>query len=341
MENMSFWTRAGTLLLAPGWALLEAATFNANFNDGQVPAGAQIFGNAVVEAGGVGDTPCLKLTKNSNSEQGSIVIEDLDGGAYVYGFRATFLTRVGGGTSVPADGRSLCVAPDIPDGAWGEAGVGTGLRVQFDTYDNGTTEVAPEISIRYRSNDVATRPFDISVLRTGDAFERIGVRVNRAGTLDLYYGDTAVYRGRPLPDFTPFGAGRFGWGARTGGLNDNHWMDDIRIAMNTQPEAAPVLSITSSGGDVVIRWTGGGTLQTTTALPGGLVRCAGCGLGVHHTRDGCRAVLPGSAISVAVSTATAAGKKQRPGRSPVSVSLEARTLTGGCVRTAWSDPAST
>jgi hypothetical protein len=139
--------------------------------------------------------------------------------------------------------------------------------------------VAPEIAIRYRSNDVATRPFDISVLQTGGAFEQIGVRVNRNGTLDLYYGTTAVYRGLPLPNFTPFAAGRFGWGARTGGLNDNHWVDDIKIGLNTQPDAGPTLTITRSGANIVITWTGGGTLQTTTALPGGWTDVPGASSG--------------------------------------------------------------
>jgi len=106
------------------------------------------------------------------------------------------------------------------------------------------------------------------VLQTGDAFEQIGVRVNRNGTLDLYYGDTAVYRALPLPGFAPFEAGRFGWGARTGGLNDNHWMDDVRIALNTQPDVAPRLTVTQSGANVVITWSGGGTLQSATALSG-------------------------------------------------------------------------
>ncbi|HOY56726.1 MAG TPA: hypothetical protein PK640_01150 [Verrucomicrobiota bacterium] len=100
------------ILAAP----LRAGVFNADFNDGQVPAGSLIFGNALVESGGgVGDTACLKLTKNANSQSGSIVIEDLDGYANVYGVRATFMARVGGGTSVPADGWSFCVG-DLPDG---------------------------------------------------------------------------------------------------------------------------------------------------------------------------------------------------------------------------------
>jgi hypothetical protein len=176
---------------------------------------------------------------------------------------------VGGGTATPADGCSFVMGEDIADGSFGEDGSGSGLVVSFDTYDNGTTEVAPEISIRYRGSDVATRSFDIAVIRTGAQFKQIGVRLNRSGTLDLYYGDTAVYRSLILPGYAPFSAGRFGWGARTGGLNDNHWVDDVKIALNSQPAAGPTLAVGLSAGNVVLTWPGGGTLQTTTAFPGG------------------------------------------------------------------------
>ncbi|HRY51922.1 MAG TPA: hypothetical protein P5186_28150 [Candidatus Paceibacterota bacterium] len=240
-----------------------------DFNNGTVPADGAIFGNAVVQfSGGVSDTGFLQLTEAVNDQSSSFLLNTPAGSAPIKDFTATWMMRVGGGTATPADGCSFILGTDIGDGAFGEDGAGAGLVVSFDTYDNGTTEVAPEISIRYQSTDVATRPFDINVLRTGDVFEPIGVRVNRNGTLDLYYGDTAVYRGLPLPGYTPFDAGRFGWGARTGGLNDNHWVDDIKIALNIQPDAGPTLTISRSGENVVITWTGGGTLQTTIALPG-------------------------------------------------------------------------
>lgn len=242
---------------------------NLDFNDGNVPAGGATFGSALVQwFGGVNDTGFLQLTEAINDQSASFLLNTPAGAAPIHDFTATWMMRVGGGTAVPADGFSFVLGDDIADGTFGEDGAGSGLIVSFDTFDNGTTEVAPEISIRYRNLNVATRPFDISVLRTDDAFEQIGVRVNRAGTLDLYYGDTAVYRGLELPGYAPFAAGRFGWGARTGGLNDNHWVDDIRIALNTQPAIGPTLSIARSGANVVIAWTGGGTLQTSTAPTG-------------------------------------------------------------------------
>ncbi len=116
---------------------------------------------------------------------------------------------------------------------------------------------------------MATRKFDISVLRTGDTFVDLGVRVNRSGTLDLYYGNTAVFRGLALPGYQPFAAGRFGWGARTGGLNDNHWVDNIRVAVNLQPNVASISGIKkNANGTITIEWTGGGVLQTAPTVLG-------------------------------------------------------------------------
>ena len=247
-----------------------------DFNDTSVPAGGAVFGSAYVSgSGGVNGSPLMVLTDAVNSQSGSFLLNTPTGAAPIHDFTATWMVRVGGGTATPADGFSFVLGPDIPDGPFDNNGAGSGLVVSFDTYDNGTTEVAPEISIRYRSADVATRPFDIGVLETGEGFEQVGVRVNRNGTLDLYYGDTAVYRGLVLPGYTPFAAGRFGWGASTGGLNDNHWVDDIKIALNTQAAVGPTLVITRSGENVVLTWPGGGTLESTIALPGGWTAVAG------------------------------------------------------------------
>jgi hypothetical protein len=249
---------------------------NLNFDDGTVPIGGAIFGSAYVNPfGGVGSTAFLDLTDAFNDQAGSFLFNTPAGVDPINDFTATWMVQVGGGTATPADGFSFVLGSDIPDATFGEDGAGSGLIVSFDTYDNGTVEVAPEISIRYKNVDVATRPFDISVLDTGGAFEQVGVRVSGDGTLDLYYGDTAVYRGLVLPGYTPFAAGRFGWGARTGGLNENHWVDDIKIALNTRP----VLKIHLSGGNVIIEWTGGGTLQTTTSLPGGWTDIPGASSG--------------------------------------------------------------
>src|SRR5215831_12973334 len=125
--------RTGFLL--SGVALtVQAGSFSTDFNTGALPAGSHTNANAAGGAyleltGGVGDSGCLKLTKNINSQNGSFILDDLDAGQPIYGFDVTYKVRIGGGTSTPADGMSLCVAPDLSDTIlFGEGGAGSGLR---------------------------------------------------------------------------------------------------------------------------------------------------------------------------------------------------------------------
>lgn len=261
--------------------------FDYNFNDGQVPPNGIILGNAIVQpTGGVNDSGFMQLTEAVNSQSSAFELPTPDGVTSIADFTATWMMRVGGGSDTPADGYSFVVGPDIPDATFGEDGAGSGLIVSYDIFDNGSTEDAPEITIRYKANDVITRPFPISVLRTGSDFVQLGVRVNRNGTLDLYYGNTAVYRGVVLPNYTPFTAGRFGWGARTGGLNENQWMDDLKISINTQAAEGPRLNVALVNGNLVITWAGGGVLQSATTIPGSWGDIAGATSGYTTSAAG-------------------------------------------------------
>src|SRR5438094_9917793 len=108
-----------TGLLLSGFVLsVHAGTFTSDFNSGALPAGshtnANANGGAYLElTGGVGDSGCLKLTKNINSQNGSFILDDLDAGQPIYGFDITYKLRIGGGTGTPADGMSLSVVPDL------------------------------------------------------------------------------------------------------------------------------------------------------------------------------------------------------------------------------------
>ncbi|HOK77854.1 MAG TPA: hypothetical protein PLW35_09050, partial [Verrucomicrobiota bacterium] len=198
-------------------AAVDAGVFNANFNDGMVPLGSAVWGNAVVEpTGGVNNSGCLKLTKNEGSQQGSFVIDDLDGGAPVYGFRVSMKVRVGGGTVPPADGWSFCVAPDLPDAAWGEEGTGTGLTLAFDTYDNGGGE-APAIDLKIGNQVIVSKKVPIGDISTDDQYAPVVIAVNPDGSLDLEYNGKVHFSKFYFPNYQPLAFARFGFGARTGG----------------------------------------------------------------------------------------------------------------------------
>jgi hypothetical protein len=234
-------------------ASLRAGSLSLNFDDGAVPAGTAAHGNAVVEAAGGFTGGALKLVKNVNGQQGSFVIDDLDGGAPINSFNATFKARVGGGTTPPADGWSVCLAADLPDGAWSEEGVGTGLIVAFDLYDNGAGE-APAITIRWAGTQIAEVKPGINPLITGEAgtpaWADVQIKLDADGSLDVVF-DGVTYISNLYTPFEPVVGGRLGFGARTGGLNMNVFVDDLNLDTTTgglqaalvhQPQSSTFLS---------------------------------------------------------------------------------------------------
>src|SRR5438876_12042919 len=125
----------------------RAGVFTNNFNSDPSAAVSIIDMAKWVSSGGVGGSGYVSLTDAINSQQGAMIVGDLDGGAAVAGFRANFKLRMGGGSGNAADGFSFNFADDIPDANFGEEGTGTGLTIAFDIYDNGGGE-APAIDVK-------------------------------------------------------------------------------------------------------------------------------------------------------------------------------------------------
>lgn len=254
-HSLALWASLGCLTAALPSA--SAGTFTANFNDGAVPAGLTLHGVAkVVPTGGVGGSGYISLTDAIGSQQGGLIVDDLNAGNPIGGFTVSFSIQVGGGGSQPADGFSLSVGDDIADGAPAEEGVGNGFRVAFDTYDNGGGE-APAIDLYYNGNVIARTKFDgvtaltlppvvdpatgkPASLMTGTNFAPVVVTLKPNGTVDLTYKGIQVYKNQLIPDYTPKAA-RFALGARTGGSVETHWVDDLSIT--TEPPATGVAGI--------------------------------------------------------------------------------------------------
>ena len=129
----------------------------------------------------------------------------------------------------PADGFSFVWANDLTDNVvFGENGSGSGLTVGFDIYRN--TDEAPSFNIFYKGVIVAAKMVDISALETGDVFEDVFIRLNPEGTVDVQYKGDVIFNKVALPGFAAMSGGRFAWGARTGGYNENQWVDNIKLA---------------------------------------------------------------------------------------------------------------
>jgi len=225
------------------------------------PTRVSLYGNAAVTQG------LLRLTTNANSQAGTCIILDFNTNRVVTSFTATFKALVGGGTTPPADGWSFNFATNLPNAnfAMGEEGDGSGLSICFDTYDNGVYE-APAIDVKYGRVTLASTRADF--LETGEAFVDVVIEVDEEGYLDLTYNAIKVYEHLACYQPTP---GRFALSARTGGLNDNHWFDDLSITTTVAaptPTLIKLSSITVAGGNVIITWNGGAgiKLQKTPTL---------------------------------------------------------------------------
>jgi len=96
-------------------------------------------------------------------------------------------------------------------------------------------------------------------------YANLVIRVNENGTLDLQYKGNAIFNGLPLPGYTPLAGGRFGLGARTGGQNETHWVDNIAIA-TTVGVNQPTLGFSRSGNTLTLTWGAGFKLQSTGSL---------------------------------------------------------------------------
>jgi hypothetical protein len=139
---------------------------------------------------------------------------------------------MGGGPAVPADGFSFNIAAGLPAGVVpnAEEGVGQGLSVCFDIWDNGNeTPPAPSIDVRYKGQVVAAAHLLIDDIVTGDDYRTVLLRVTPDGKLDLVYGDLVVAAGVQLPDYTPMTNAAAGFYSRTGGSNENVWIDNLQI----------------------------------------------------------------------------------------------------------------
>jgi hypothetical protein len=214
----------------------------------------------------------LWLSDGQLGQLGGLVINDLNGATGESGFIANFRVRVDGGTSPPADGFSLSWGTDVPlapaAGAW-EEGLGTGLRVAFDFFDNGGGE-APAVDIFAGEFLRAHASVPLEWLYTGSNWAGIAVRMGPTGHVDVAINNRIIHWQVPMGRTNQAGA-RWALAARTGGLSASMRFDDIQIApYDTTPYpvilAHPQPFLTHEGGrakfavtlarpqDALIRW---------------------------------------------------------------------------------------
>ena len=221
---------------------VQGGALSENFDSGFAP-GVPIGTAYLDTSGGVSDSGCLKLTEAAFGQMGTFIFDELDGWSPITGFRASFNMKIGGGTG--ADGISFNFAGDYSWWTFGEEGEGSGLTISFDTYDNGNGE-APAIDIKYGWATIFSQRGNLSLFRTGD-FIPVIVNVDPDGSLDLTVNGQAVVENL-VGAFSPT-AGQFAFGARTGGLDDYQFIDDLEIVTTTSSPVMPYLQYASPQGN--------------------------------------------------------------------------------------------
>jgi hypothetical protein len=147
--------------------------------------------------------------------------------------------------------------------------------VCFDIYDkadgnpNNATGEAPAITLKWGSTVIAESRLALSDLVTGDGFAEVIVRLTADGLLDVAFnGKVLLYR-NPVPGFGSISGGRFGFFARTGGLNANQWVDNLNLytylsaplRVSRQPASLTVLTGRSATFDAQVNTPAGATYR--------------------------------------------------------------------------------
>lgn len=230
------WLTSATVVLT--MVTVRAGNFSSDFNSG-LPSGAAVLGNAFVDSvGGPDGSGCLKLTTASSSQTGTFVLPDLDNGNRIQSFVATFNMHIGNGSTPGADGISFNFG-EVPPVAFGEDGIinslgKQGVSITFDAFDNGSNDdpEGPEVRIRFytgtQSNTLISRRKLSNQLKMGSGYVPVLIRMNVGGSFDVYLNNVPIYT-----NLFVVGTGTAGWvfsfGARTGGLYEEHWIDDLNI----------------------------------------------------------------------------------------------------------------
>jgi hypothetical protein len=147
---------------------------------------------------------------------------------------------------------------------FGEEGSGNGLIVSFDTYANGGSDV-PGISLKWQGSLLAEKPMPFSALLSDPDYFPVVIKIDADATADVLFNNEVIFYDVSLPGFSSLSGGNFIWAARTGGLNQNAFVDDINLFTTTASNpATDSLAIAIAGNSLVITYTG--TLQSSTDL---------------------------------------------------------------------------
>jgi hypothetical protein len=190
----------------------------------------------------------LVLTAHLNYLNGSISPFDLDNGAAIEAFTATFKLQFGPGTANAADGLSFSFGPGVSQNTtYSEVGAGFGsFVVCFHTY---TSNGGPGVDMYLNGNQIG----HVSLAKTdmvNSQLQDVVIQLKQNSTVSVTYRGQAVYTDLYLPDWQPT-SGFFNISGRTGGENEE--TDIANLSINTTLYNSPVApTITTAPKDVSV-----------------------------------------------------------------------------------------
>ena len=217
--------------------------------------GFTVNGSAAVDSGS------MLLTPAANSLQGSVIFDQISTDP-VAGFEASF-DFLAGPSAGGADGMSFALMDSNIHGStalFGESGPGSGsLSIGIDLYDNGASDAQPGgnyFDIRVNNNVVASAVPSFTMEGTG--WHHVAISFN-SGFLTLVVtpeGGVAetIFDAVAVTGYAPI-VGVFGFGARTGGLNNNHRVDNVLFSTpQDATNPSPRDGATEVPWDAVLSW---------------------------------------------------------------------------------------
>lgn len=268
------------VLMLAGMAGAQAGSYVNDFQgytNGQVQLGGgttthltdSYTTNSIVGVFNSGSWQGYRLSQDNQVPIGGQAIfqlPDLDPGKAITSFSATFdlLVKNSWDPGSPADGFSLTFGSlnTSLSGQEVEKGVlassGSTLAVTFITYPGSnpdkyigarvnTTGVGSNVS-PYNNVPVYVAP-DI----TTDKFRNVSVSYSTATGLSVAYGGTTVYNNTSIAGFTPQAGYTFGFAARTGGSDEDVFIDNLNISTIPEPGVAGLVALGVAGG-AMARW---------------------------------------------------------------------------------------
>ncbi|UUF15350.1 MULTISPECIES: T9SS sorting signal type C domain-containing protein [Flavobacterium] len=227
-----------------------------------LPTNTNLYGSATITANQ------LLLTPATNSLNGAWVIQTIPG-TNMDAFTVNFDYQIpSGGTG--ADGFSLSYAGDITsDAAGGESGQGSGIIVQFDTYDNEGVAAGSRVRVLYAGNVLFNSAIDVPPLRPTTGNTPVVLTVDSKGKLTLRINGSVVVSDLSLPVAylsTNKSTWKYKFAARTGGSNDNHIIDNLLIRYQDVTNSNSTFSTTQTAKTYYRVQVTCGTTTTTTSV---------------------------------------------------------------------------